>query len=106
MDNAPGGGSSLTLTDPEGFPMVLIYGQEPRDPDQYPQKLELNDESEKLRRRRFIRLTPGPAEVYKVCELLRRSRTRLSGKLTSVAWTLRTLRSELPRATRFLYAPL
>lgn len=66
MENAPGGGSIVTVTDPEGFPMALIHGQTPREPDHRPEKLDLNYEMEKPRSRKFIRLNPGPAEVFKV----------------------------------------
>ncbi|KAK5683712.1 hypothetical protein LTR17_027260 [Elasticomyces elasticus] len=66
MSDAPGGGSLLTLTDPEGFPVNLMYGQLPAKAGPLPQKVILNDESEKPRVRQFNRLTPGPAAVHKL----------------------------------------
>lgn len=66
IPNAPGGGYLLTLTDPEGFPINLMYGQTPGEPGEYPSKLVLNYEAEKPRVRRFQRFVPGPAAVHKV----------------------------------------
>jgi hypothetical protein len=60
----------VTLTDPEGFPMNLVFGQTPATPGTYPEKLEINDETEKPRVRRFLRFQPGPAAVHKVSETL------------------------------------
>lgn len=67
MSDAPGGGYLLTLTDPEGFPLNLIYGQTPGEVKEYPPKLLLNYEIEKPRVRRFQRFELGPAAVHKVC---------------------------------------
>jgi hypothetical protein len=66
LTGAPGGGYMVTLTDPEGFPMNLLFGQTPTTPGPYPEKLELNYETEKPRVRRFLRFQPGPAAVHKV----------------------------------------
>ncbi|KAJ5352470.1 hypothetical protein N7452_001444, partial [Penicillium brevicompactum] len=66
VENAPGGGYLLTLTDPEGFPMNLIYGQTPASAGPYPEILEINYEVEKPRVRRFQRFQPGPAAVHKL----------------------------------------
>lgn len=60
----------VTLTDPEGFAMNLLYGQTPVAPGTYPEKLEVNYETEKPRVRRFQRFQPGPAAVHKVSYLL------------------------------------
>lgn len=57
----------LTLTDPEGFPLNLIFGQTPADTGDYPQKITVNYEVEKPRALKFQRFTPGPAAVHKVC---------------------------------------
>lgn len=64
--NAPGGGYLLTLTDPEGFPVNLMYGQTPADCGKYPPTLLVNYEREKPRVRQFQRFVPGPAAVHKV----------------------------------------
>ncbi|KAJ6023496.1 uncharacterized protein N7446_013859 [Penicillium canescens] len=66
LTGAPGGGYMVTLTDPEGFPMNLLFGQTPATPGTYPEKLELNYETEKPRVRRFLRFQPGPAAVHKL----------------------------------------
>lgn len=66
MDSAPGGGHILTLQDPEGFLLNLIHGQQPAELGQLPEKIILNDESDKPRIRKFNRFTPGPAAVHKL----------------------------------------
>jgi hypothetical protein len=66
MEDAPGGGYIVTLADPEGFPINLIYGQEPGKAGEMPKKLPFNDESDKPRARQFARFKPGPAPVHKV----------------------------------------
>ena len=69
MVDAPGGGSILTLRDPEGFPVNLIHGQTPApapEPSAVPEKVVYNDESHKPRVRAFNRFTPGPAAVHKL----------------------------------------
>ncbi|KAJ5757374.1 uncharacterized protein N7511_006068 [Penicillium nucicola] len=66
LSDAPGGGFMVTLTDPEGFAMNLVFGQRPATPGEYPEKLELNYETEKPRVRSFLRFQPGPAAVHKL----------------------------------------
>ncbi|KAH8817441.1 trihydroxytoluene oxygenase [Xylogone sp. PMI_703] len=66
LDNAPGGGFMLTIIDPEGFPINLIYGQVLKDDVAYPPNLVYNYESEKPRVRGYQRFTPGPAAVHKL----------------------------------------
>ncbi|KAK5746808.1 hypothetical protein LTR17_000438 [Elasticomyces elasticus] len=66
LAEAPGGGYMLTLTDPEGFPINLLYGQEPAAKGDYPEKVIVNDEVDKPRVRKFNRFTPGPAAVHKL----------------------------------------
>lgn len=66
MSEAPGGGHFLSLTDPEGFPVNLMYGQKPAPVGQLPEKIVYNDETNKPRVRRFNRFTPGPAAVHKL----------------------------------------
>ncbi|KAI1826563.1 trihydroxytoluene oxygenase [Xylaria intraflava] len=67
IDNAPGGGSLVTVYDPEGFPVNLVYGQVEREtlPEEQPGKLTYNFENEKPRVREFLRFKPGPAGVHK-----------------------------------------
>jgi hypothetical protein len=67
LTDAPGGGSFVTVKDPEGFPVNLVYGQEPTAGDEPPAKLVANYEKEKPRLREFLRFQPGPAGVHKVC---------------------------------------
>ncbi|KAK1808201.1 hypothetical protein LTR12_017442 [Friedmanniomyces endolithicus] len=66
LHEAPGGGSLLTLHDPEGFAINLMYGQEPAPKGEYPSKVIVNDEVDKPRVRKFNRFTPGPAAVHKL----------------------------------------
>ena len=69
MKDAPGGGYLLTLTDPEGFPINLMYNQTPAPEGQMPEVLETNYEVEKPRVAKFQRFKPGPAAVHKVGSL-------------------------------------
>jgi hypothetical protein len=57
----------ITLVDPEGYPVNLMYGASPAEVGKLPEKMVLNTESEKPRQRHFSRFKPGPAAVYKVC---------------------------------------
>lgn len=66
LHDAPGGGFLVTLVDPEGFPVNLMYGQSPAEAGKVPEKLILNFEDEKPRLRNFQRFKPGPAAVHKV----------------------------------------
>ncbi|RFU34063.1 hypothetical protein B7463_g2297, partial [Scytalidium lignicola] len=66
LDDAPGGGFLLTIIDPEGFPINLLYGQVPKEELSYPPNLIYNYESEKPRVRSFQRFAPGPAAVHKL----------------------------------------
>lgn len=66
MTDAPGGGHIVTLRDPEGFLINLIYGQSPAPTGDFPQKVIVNDETDKPRVRKFNRFTPGPAAVHKL----------------------------------------
>ena len=66
ISDAPGGGKIITLHDPEGFPINLMYGQEPAPHQDLPQKIIYNDETNKPRVRKFNRFTPGPAAVHKL----------------------------------------
>ncbi|KAF2232175.1 hypothetical protein EV356DRAFT_534846 [Viridothelium virens] len=66
MTDAPGGGHIITLIDPEGFPINLIYGQTLAPAGQKPESLLVNTEAEKPRVRKFQRFNPGPAAVHKL----------------------------------------
>jgi hypothetical protein len=69
LDDAPGGGYMVTLTDLDGHPVNLIYGQEPAETGELPEKLVLNYEQDKRRIREFQRFRQGPAAVHKVCRI-------------------------------------
>lgn len=69
MNDAPGGGKIVTLEDPEGFPINLIWGQSESKPQSMPDKIVFNDEVDKPRVRKFQRFKPGPAAVFKVRNL-------------------------------------
>ncbi|WPH02469.1 Hypothetical protein R9X50_00533300 [Acrodontium crateriforme] len=66
MKEAPGGGHIVTLQDPEGFLVNLIYGQTPAPQSAFPQKVIYNNVHDKPRIRKFNRFTPGPAAVHKL----------------------------------------
>lgn len=63
---SPGGGFSVTLTDPQGFQIQLVHGQQERTPNPpYLERLTVNYEDAKPRKGRFQRFTPGPAPVHR-----------------------------------------
>ena len=68
LDDAPGGGKRITIIDPEGFPVNLIYGpdQVARSKNTDREKLIYNFETEKSRIGKFQRFKEGPAPVHKV----------------------------------------
>ncbi|QKX61450.1 uncharacterized protein TRUGW13939_08598 [Talaromyces rugulosus] len=66
LKDAPGGGYILTLTDPQGFPLNLIFGQTLAKTRDYPPKITVNYEVEKPSALKFQRFTTGPAAVHKV----------------------------------------
>ncbi|KAL2842041.1 Glyoxalase/Bleomycin resistance protein/Dihydroxybiphenyl dioxygenase [Aspergillus pseudoustus] len=64
--DAPGGGEIVTLTDPVGHQVHLIYGQEQRPAEDLKiEKLTVNYEDDKPRKGRFQRFNPGPAPVHR-----------------------------------------
>lgn len=73
----------VTIPDPEGFSVHIIFGQEPVTSKPAPEKLPLNYEIEKERIRKFQRFQPGPAEVHKVSPLLGAFITVRQGRLNS-----------------------
>ena len=65
--DAPGGGEVVTLTDPAGHKVHLVYGQkEKADEPLGLKKLVVNYEDEKPRVGKFQRFEAGPAPVYRV----------------------------------------
>ncbi|RAQ53643.1 metapyrocatechase [Aspergillus flavus] len=66
LSDVPGSGFLVTLTDPEGFPVNLMFGKKPAEKGAIPEKLTINYEEEKPRIRKFQRFTPGPAAVHKL----------------------------------------
>ncbi|KAK4935238.1 hypothetical protein LTR10_023665 [Elasticomyces elasticus] len=64
--DGPGGGEAVTLTDPAGHKVHLVYGQKQKQPD-FPdlEKLTINYEDDKPRKGRFQRFTHRPAPVYR-----------------------------------------
>ena len=66
LTDAPGGGYLVTLTDPSGFPVNMMYGALPAATGAYPEKITYNYEIEKPRVRKFQRFNIGPAAVHKV----------------------------------------
>ncbi|KAF4336948.1 monooxygenase [Fusarium beomiforme] len=66
LADAPGGGSLVTVYDPEGLPINFIHGQQPAEMGKMPDKLIVNFEDEKPRRRMFQRFGEGPAAVHKL----------------------------------------
>uniref|UniRef100_A0A060SYV9 ARAD1C00330p n=1 Tax=Blastobotrys adeninivorans TaxID=409370 RepID=A0A060SYV9_BLAAD len=65
LDDSPGGGKMVTVYDPTGFPVNLIFGQQ-RHRSELPQPLQFNYEKHKPRIRQFQRFTPGPSPVHKL----------------------------------------
>lgn len=63
---APGGGEIVTLRDPVGHPVNLVFGQA-ESKHEVPQleKLTVNFEDDKPRKGRFHRFNPGPAPIHK-----------------------------------------
>ena len=57
----------VSLTDPEGFLINLLFGQSLASKSDFPEKVTINYENEKQRIRQFQRFQPGPAAVHKVC---------------------------------------
>ena len=63
---APGDGEIVTLTDPAGFSVYLVFGQQEKELEQPElEKLVVNFEDEKPRLGRFQRFKPGPAPVHR-----------------------------------------
>lgn len=97
LTDAPGGGYMVKLTDPEGFPINLMFGQTPATTGNFPHKMVVNYENEKPRIRRFQRFNPGPAAVHKVCHKVsfHNCRRRALELTALTAWTLWPLHEKL-----------
>jgi hypothetical protein len=67
LDDFPGGGKMVTLTDPVGHKVHLVHGQSPQHYPAGPklEKLTVNYEDDKPRKGRFQRFEPGPAPVHR-----------------------------------------
>lgn len=64
--DAPGGGEAVTLTDPIGNQVFLVYGQTRRTPEPHSlERLTVNYEDDKPRKGTFHRFKTGPARVYR-----------------------------------------
>ncbi|KAF2743048.1 hypothetical protein M011DRAFT_529454 [Sporormia fimetaria CBS 119925] len=58
LTDAPGGGHMVTVPDPAGFPVNLLFGQTPSEGGPMPEILTTNYESHKPRIARFLRFKP------------------------------------------------
>jgi hypothetical protein len=74
-NEGPGGGSRVSILDPNGFPVTLIYGQETHEPgtakqitrsEDGPQKDLPNSALDKHRHGGFRRFNLGPSPVHKL----------------------------------------
>ncbi|KAK5132790.1 hypothetical protein LTR04_004819, partial [Oleoguttula sp. CCFEE 6159] len=64
--DASGGGEIVTLTDPVGHKVHLVYGQQEKETKQpHSKKLVVHYEDEKPRKGEFQRFEPGPAPVHR-----------------------------------------
>lgn len=64
--DAPGGGEIVTLTDPAGHLVHVVFGQEEKPTESLDlEKLTVNYEDEKPRKGKFQRFRIGPAPVHK-----------------------------------------
>ncbi|SPO04612.1 related to 2,3-dihydroxybiphenyl-1,2-dioxygenase [Cephalotrichum gorgonifer] len=66
LEDAPGGGSLVTVYDMEGQPINFIHGQEASEAGDMPEKLIVNYETDKPRKSKFQRFDEGPAAVHKL----------------------------------------
>jgi hypothetical protein len=66
LEPRAGGGQQITLTDPLGHNVHLIWGWQEKEPETMRlEKLVINYEDEKPRKGRFQRFHPGPAPVHR-----------------------------------------
>mgnify|MGYP003627933180 CR=1 FL=1 len=64
--DAPGGGYVVRLTDPDGYVVEVVAGQEPLQPLALPPREKHNDARSKARERAPLRLAEGPANVVRL----------------------------------------
>ncbi len=64
--DAPGGGSRVTFTDPNGFHVEVVHGREELEPLPVHGTSPINRGSERVRFRELQRITPGPAQVKRL----------------------------------------
>lgn len=64
--DAPGGGSRILLSDPDGHPVEVVAGQTPADPLPLPQREPWNTALGHGRQRQTKRVSPGPAHVLRL----------------------------------------
>lgn len=62
----PGGGERVRFTDPDGFPVEIVFGRKPSDPLPVRCALPLNRGSERARQGVLQRIEPGPAQVKRL----------------------------------------
>lgn len=104
LTDAPGKGSQVTIFDPEGFPVNLVFGQETAETGKLPKKLVYNWEQDKPREGAFQRFSTGPSAVHKVSS---------SGQIPCrpilkipAAWALWPLRRQHGDTSSVLYTQL
>ncbi len=64
--DAPGGGKILRFTDPDGFKIEVIAGQDASDHAPFPTPAAFNTAATKERLRALVRFEPGPAHVFRI----------------------------------------
>lgn len=62
----PGGGKVVRLTDPDGFAVEVVWGQETRPPAPGPADPPRNTAAARTRHRALVRLEPGPSHVRRI----------------------------------------
>ena len=64
--DGPGGGLMLRLTDPDGFSVEVVAGQQIRAPDSFPPRAAWNNSEGYLRKRATKRIASGPSHVVRL----------------------------------------
>ncbi|HZR02779.1 MAG TPA: VOC family protein, partial [Burkholderiales bacterium] len=68
--DAPGGGMSISLRDPDGIPVEVVYGIAPAQPLPMREPLSINYAREKHRRGGTQRISKGPAQILRLGHVL------------------------------------